>query len=196
MLKKIIAFAVLGVFLGPVFAQTDTSLAARLATMLELTRKKDWDGVMDYTYPKVFDVVAREEFKFDLENSFDNEETPLQFVEIKLKKIAPVFAHGNALYAKVFCSMFLSIKLEYKKGEAKENFDPKQVTKLLKEQYGEENVQYDKIAEKYLVQSGCQMVAIRDQLSPNWTFMMYDDKGLANEDLLSKEVVKKLVSYK
>jgi hypothetical protein len=64
-------------------------------------------------------------------------------------------------------------------------------------QFGKGNVWFDKMRNSLNVTMQADMVAIKDELSPQWTFVTLDEDNPVILDLLfSKEVIARLKEFK
>jgi len=70
------------------------------------------------------------------------------------------------------------------------------IAALMEEEHGKGNVRYDKKTNTLILFMTPDLVAIKDEFSPEWTFVNYNEEGGLAPLLFSKEVIEKLKEYK
>jgi hypothetical protein len=174
-------------------AQQDTSLANRLATMLKMTQSMDLEKILDYTYPKLFTVATREQMTEALKSSFETEEFTSTLDSVKVIKVFPVFTIKDGQYVKIKHTMLMRMKFKEELDSAQE----KSIIPLMEENFGVGNIRFDKATNTLVILVNAELVGIKDEFSPDWSFVNYDDgDGSIATMLFSKEVVEKLKEYK
>jgi hypothetical protein len=169
--------------------QQDTSLVNRLNTVLNFTKLKQVDKTMDYTYPKVFTVIPREQFSELLKGLYDTDDFSSVLDSVKVDTIFPVVRINDARYAIVRHSMLM--KMKYKQPITKKDADL--LVPGLELQYGEGNVRFDKAKNSMNVSMTSYFIAVKDEISPKWTFINFDLKRPDFiEMILGKDVLAKL----
>jgi hypothetical protein len=177
-------------------AQTDKRLTERIDSVLLATEKSDFDDILDFTYPKLFTIVTRPQMLKALQGALDADEFTTTIDSVKLKKIYPVFTIGNSSYAKIEHTMLTLMKF-------KEPLDTAAaegggfMLKMMAEQFGEQNVRFDKAANTIRLFMVSDMVAIKDEYAPEWSFVNFDDdeESVITPLLFSKEVTDKLKTF-
>src|SRR6187402_2061173 len=102
-------FSMKSIFLNLIFlvfvvianAQQDISLVNRVNEMLRLTRLKDLEKVMDYTYPKLFTIAPRETLIEVMKNTYETDEYIIELDSVNVVTIFPIFKINDTSYAKV-----------------------------------------------------------------------------------------------
>lgn len=172
-------------------AQADKRLVERLDSTLMATRNKDLNTILDLTYPKVFDLVDRDQMKAVLSSTFDNEQFVIELDSLRILSIDKPFKEGNGEYVKITHSMLMIFK--YKDTSNQENIEVERMTaNTMAMQYGEDNVKYDEKTRSIRIFTKPEMVGIKDEKSVEWTFINYKKNDMLAELLLSKEVRDKL----
>jgi hypothetical protein len=192
-MRKLLFLLVLPLFI--VFssqAQPDTRLQQRLDSMLMVTRDMNLEKILDYTYPKLFTIVKREQMKEALKNSFETEDFSTTLDSIKLVSVLPVFTTKDGQYAKIKHTMLMRMKFK----EEMDSTDSDMMIPLMEEEFGKGNVRFDKVTNTIIVFMNSEMVAIKDEFSPEWSFVNYDDESSMVTLLFSKEVIEKMNEYK
>ena len=177
---------------GSGFAQAKDSaeLVKRLDVYMQYNRDKDFEKVLDYTYPKLFDLASRDQLKQVLESVFKSEAITVTMDSLRIVKIYPIFTIGTGRYAKITYYMRVGMTA---KGDDGINMEA--IAEAMKAQMGAENVTYDAKTKTVLSRETVPLVAIIDELSPTWTFMNAKKDDPMMDKLLKKEVLDKLNSY-
>jgi hypothetical protein len=172
------------------YAKDSTEMISRLEIFIKNNRLMDFDKVLDYTYPKLFSIAPREQIKEAMENAFNNEELGISLDSIKIVRIYPVFAISQNRYAKLTYSMMINMQ---PKGE--DSTDINMMLELMQTQYGEENVTVDKTGNGINIFQEVDMAAIKDELSPEWTFVNLKKEDPLMEMLFEKDLIARFYSY-
>lgn len=197
--KIIVLLLLLGSCLSPALAQKDTALYNRLNKVILATEQLDWDLILDYTYPLLFELVDREQMKAAMQHSFDGEDVSMKIDSVRIDTIFPMFTVGKGKYVKVIHTMRLRMIPKVKPdstAEEEEELDPETMTEFLETEFGEGNVKYDTASKTFILYTRSQLVAILDELSPRWTFVNFQEKSPMAGLLFSKEVLDRLATYK
>lgn len=176
-------------------AQQDTGLVNRINQMLALTQKKDLERIMDYTYPKLFEIAPREMMIATLKETYDSEELSIEIDSIKIITIFPVFVIRDTSYVKVRHTMLMRMK--YKQPVDKNDRESKNtLVSILEQKYGEGNVRFDAVANSLNILMKPDMVGIKDKTSNTWTFANLDEDNPALLEMLFSQAVRdKLKEY-
>jgi len=188
-MKKIIIFLLFVFATLLVEGQQDTSLINRLNAVLRFTKLKQLDKVLDYTYPKVFTIIPRDQFSELIKSLYDTDDFTSVLDSVKVDSIFTIVKINDASYAIVRHSMLM--KMKYKEPITIEDADL--LVPGMEEQFGEGNVRFVKATNSLHVSITSYMIAIKDEISPKWTFINFDLKNPAFvENILGKEVIAKL----
>lgn len=171
---------------------TDPQLQIRLNEFIKLTRELNFTKLMDYIHPKLFTIASKEQMVAIMENTFKGDEgMEIAMDSIETGRIFPSFILQNGTYTKVEYSMLMRMKL--KKDNGYEPANDMMLT-LFKSQYGKDNVRYDEPTQAYVIRIVSMMVAIKDEQSPEWSFLNFKPDDALMKKLLSQEVINKLNS--
>jgi hypothetical protein len=175
-------------------AQQDTALVSRLNEMLKVTQVKDFEKVMDYTYPRLFTIVPKDRLLTAMKNSFESEDFNIELDSVRILKIYPIFMIRDTSYVKVRHSMLMKMKYtEPYDSTQKEQLEF--MVSLMSQKYGEGRVRFDVIANSLNIFMTPDMVGIKEG-SSKWNFVNLDeDNPQMLKMLFSKEVLDKLKEY-
>ena len=187
-----LAFLVIGIIAN---AQQDTSLVKRVNEMLKFTQLKDFEKVMDYTYPKLFTVAPREVLITTMNNAFETGEFTIELDSVKVHTIFPVFMIDDTSYVKVKHTMLM--KMKYKKPhDTTDNNSKQSMVSLMEQRFGKGKVRFDPIANSLNIFMVPDMIGIKDK-SSKWTFAnLNEDNPEMLSMLFSKKVLDKLEEFK
>jgi hypothetical protein len=188
----VICFLTLSIQGKTQYAKDSAEMATRLEIFMQNNRLMDIDKVLDYTYPKLFTIAPREQVKEAMENAFNSEELIIKLDSLKIVKIHPVFAVNQNRYAKITYSMIINMQL---KGEGKDSADIKMFLEIMQTQYGEKNVTIDKSGNGINIFQEVDMAAIKDDLSPEWTFANLKKDDPLMDMLFEKDLIARFYSY-
>jgi hypothetical protein len=195
-MKKIVVLLFSLIMAEGLAAQQDTALVNRLFATMQFTKLMDLEKVLDYTYPKLFTIATREQMLEVLKSTFETDEYSTELDSLKIDTIFPVFSIGAGSFTKVKHTMLM--RMLYK-----EPFDTADteginiLVSLMEGQFGKGNVWFDKMRNSLNVTMQADMVAIKDELSPQWTFVNLDEDNPVILDLLfSKEVIARMKEFK
>jgi|JI6StandDraft_1071083.scaffolds.fasta_scaffold54598_2 hypothetical protein len=175
------------------YAQTDSSLQVRLDSFFHLNHLKEIDRVLDYTYPKLFTIVPREQMHEVMKSTFDNDEMTVTMDSLKLVKTYPMLNTEEGSFVQMEYTIIM--RMQFKQTDSTDN--PEQmatITSLLSLKYGEGNARYDSIQKQIVILVKSPLLAIRDRISPQWTFINFKKDDMITPMLLSKDILDKLSS--
>lgn len=187
-----LAFLVIGIIAN---AQEDPSLVKRVNEMLKFTQLKDFEKVMDYTYPKLFTVAPREVLITTMNNAFETGEFTIELDSVKVHTIFPVVVIDDTSYVKVKHTMLM--KMKYKKPYDRiDNVSKQSMVSLMEQRFGKGKVRFDPVANSLNIFMVPDMVGIKDK-SSKWTFAnLNEDNPEMLNILFSKKVLDKLKEFK
>jgi hypothetical protein len=196
MMRKTLWLLLLTFCFISVEAQHDTSLVNRLNATLQFTKVMDLEKILDYTYPKLFTIATREQMLDVLKNTFETDEYNTELDSLKIDTIFPVFTINSGSFTKVRHSMLM--KMVYKEPfDTADKEGTEMLVTMMEAQFGKGNVRFDPIKNSLNIFMHPDMVAIKDNLSPEWTFVNLDEDNPAILNMLfSKEVIAKLREFK
>jgi len=179
--------------------QKDSSLERRLAEFMHVNDEMELDKILDYTYPKLYTIVPRDQMLEVLQNTFENENMSIHLDSLQINTIHPVFKLENGSYAKVIYSMnmFMAFKndredsLTDEKRKERDDF----MLSSFSEQYGAGNVSIDPASGYLKIKIVSPMVAVKDEYAIQWCFVNFKENDPITHRLFSKEVLKKLAAY-
>lgn len=191
-MKKILLTVIVLFITNTTFGQDLKSLELETKKMINASTKLNFEEILDYTYPKLFEIISKEQMKEVLKATFSNEQFGISFLNIE-----PDFQFRNItkIENKTLCV------IKYKLGMAmhfNETVDEQTVSTMIQtlESQGEayQEVKFDKEKNTFFIKGISTMIGIVDELTNNkWKFITYDkNQKQLNEMLLSATILNKL----
>ena len=176
--------------------QEDPGLKKRLDVFLEANQQLDFEKIMDFTYPKIFSLVPREQLTEFMKSAFNTPELTIRMDSLKIIRIHPVFSMGGASYAKVNYSMLLFMTPHGEEKDVEKDQEAgRAVADGMKQQFGAENVSYDSSTNTIRIYNRADMIAVKDELSKDWSFLNLRNSDPIMEKLFPADVLKQLSTY-
>lgn len=174
-------------------AQSDTSLNGRLAAFFHANDVFDIEKVMDYTYPKLFTLVPREEMIESMKEGYDNDEVKIDIDSMKADRVYSPIQIGGGIYTRIDYSMIMLVKLK-----GRDNADTtgnaemiSEMESAFKDELGNTAVFFDPATQSIRIVISSAMAAIKDSYSKDWSFVNLKQDDLTKQ-LLGEDVVVRL----
>jgi len=145
---------------------------------------QNFDGVLDYMYPKVFEMAPREQMKSGMEQMFNAEDMTIQFLSNDVTKVTDMVKQDGINYAAIFYTSQMKMTFLTEEGQTED--DKKGFLMFMKAtletQFGEGNVAEELSTMSLIVDMSATMFAIEDPKYEGWKFLGNDDamKTLVN----------------
>ena len=172
--------------------------AAIEKTFLEFfdaTKEKDVVRIVDYMYPKLFELVPKDILIQTMEESMEKELGGITFYEEKIDSISAEIIIDDSRFAVIDYRFFMSMDVEqYKPEEAGDSTNLIDVIEftmeMLKLTHGEENVNLDETGSKIDINVITKAFAIQSNTDPSWKFIEYKPESLDfMKQILPKEAL-------
>jgi hypothetical protein len=189
-MNKYIFFLLAFLYGSVSFAQktTDPELTKRLNAYLRLTRESKFNELMDYTHPKIFTIMPREQLVEIMEKSFDNDQMTIGIDSIGTTTISPDFVLKTARYKKIGYWMVISVVFKDTTVTSDESFVAR-ATSSFEKGFPGAKVYFNPNTKHFEIRATSLMIAIKDSPAKPWYFLGYQrDEALLNK-LYPKEVI-------
>jgi len=138
---------------------------------------QNFDGILDYMYPKVFEMAPKADMKAGMEQMFNSPGMKIEFLSNEVTRVTDEKEVSGITYAAVFYSSnmkmtFLS-ELDKPKDDQKSYLDFMKAT--MATQFGEQNVTSDINTMSLVVHMDATMFAIQDPQYEGLKFIGNDD---------------------
>lgn len=171
-------------FASNIHAQDLTSLKTEAQKTYEASANLNFDAIFEHTYPKVFDIVSKEQMKEMFDQMMAND----QFT-IKLIPVAPNFKFGNIkkIENKLFCVVEHDNAMTMKFNTPMEGAEDLIAT--FKASMKADEVTYDKASNTFSIKMRSTMIAIADEQTKNkWKFLNNDKSGQLFNMLFNEKI--------
>lgn len=166
----------------------------RIAEYFRVNDAMDLNKMLDFTYPRVFELAPRDLLYKEMEKTFHNDEMGIEVDSLSVKKYFPEIEVDKARFRKVRYTMLMRFQFpDRKTGDQADFFERLKVS--MEAEFGEGNVTVDLAEAEVRVWQTSELVGIVDKYSPEWTFITMDEeqKVFLNK-LISKEAQEKLAA--
>lgn len=164
---KNLIFTLLILISTPALAQTD--LRNTLEEYLKVVETKNSEKVMDYMYPKFFELYPRDLMVKTLDESMNDSTLEIELMDSKILGFSPLKTADSVTFSKVAYSFVMTLKYV----ETDENPAPGEevitmTTNIFKQMYGDENVSFDSEKKKFRVYAKKEMLALKTAYLKDW----------------------------
>ena len=195
-MKKLYLFLLLSMVVAVVQAQdTKTEISTSLTTYFDMVKTSDYEAVVDYLHPKIFEFVPKEALVQAMQSMNEDEDIQVGMDDFKITTISDILKNDGNQYALVHYDfkMFITFKEEEedKEDDAMLEF---MLTNVYTERYGEENVSFDDDTNTFtILAKDKQMYAIMEKDFDDWKYLENKPELVPIlEIIIPKEVMKKL----
>lgn len=170
-------------FVSVLQAQTLTELQLETKKVYEANYTMDFNTILDYTYPKVFDIVDKKTMYETLDKTFQNEEFGVRFVYPDPKFN---FSDLKKIDNQTFCLVSYNGAIRMKFEEKLDDQTSKRMLDAFQISMRDKKVSFEKDRNSFLIEGNSIMIAISDALTQKkWKFLNYDPTQM---DFLNKIV--------
>ena len=171
------------------FAQDLATLKSESQKMYDAAITLDFEKMMDFTYPKVFEIAPKDQMVEMMYSTFENDQ-----MSIKLEQIDPKFSFGEIkkIDKHVFCqfSHDNKMKLTFKNDISGSE---EMIVDMLKENTGATDVTYDEKTKSFYATLRVNVLAVADELTKNnWKFITLEKEKAMLSMLFSEDIIKQL----
>lgn len=170
------------------FSQTLETLKIDTQKMYDATYNMDFETILNYTHPKVFEMASRDQMIEIMGQTFENEVLKVRFVHPN-----PIFTYSviQTLAGKTFCRvnyvntmrMTFEEKLTQKRAE--------EMVETFKNSGDYSMVLFEKDRNSFFIEVNAILIAISDESTKGtWKFINYSKTQTANSEMIvGKEVM-------
>jgi hypothetical protein len=182
--KKLPLLFLIGLCSLSTLAQRDTSLQQRVNEYLAANRQLDFEKLMNYIHPKLFQIVPRDQMIELFKSIFDNPQMTISMDSMTVTGISKSFNFKGAEYKKV--DYYIAMSLRFKDSTVLKDQDKvSEIQERVKTSMSAENVKYVAENNSLAIDARKIMFAIKDTPRTQWMFVGYEPQ--------QKEMMKTLV---
>lgn len=172
-------------------AQSDARKAAiseKLDQFFQATQEKEWDQVLDLTYPKLFNLVPREQML----GLFQNMEAEGMSFEMSNMKISEIYG-AEDFEGETFSAVDYALQMKIiLKGDSFNDQAMDFMKTSFETTYGADKVKTDRENKTFTIQAEKTLFAIADKGTDNWHFIEKNaEQMVILEQIIDKEVLSK-----
>ena len=173
------------------FSQTLETLKSDTQKMYDASYNMDYETILDYTHPKILELVNRDQMILAMEQTFENEQLKIRFVHSN-----PTFNYSDVktIDGKSFCrvSYVNTMRMTFE-----DKLTPKRAEEMVKDfkSSGDySTVRFEKDRNSFFIEGNSIMIAISDDYTKEtWKFVNYSKSQTANSEMIiGKEVMNAL----
>jgi hypothetical protein len=171
-------------------AQRDTSLQRRLDEYLVANKQLDFEKLMNYIHPKLFEIVPREQMIELFKSIFDNPQMMISMDTMSVTGISRSFNFKGAEYKKV--DYYLGMSVRFKDSTVLKDQDKlAEIQERVKTAMSAENIKYIAENNSLAIDTKKIMFAVKDNPRTQWMFVGYEPqqremmKTLVPEEVLT-----------
>ncbi|SDR77558.1 hypothetical protein SAMN04515667_0626 [Formosa sp. Hel1_31_208] len=146
-------------------------------TYYDYMTNQNFDGVLDYMYPKVFEMASRDQMKAGMEQMFSSPDMKIEFLNNDITSVSDKKEVEGVTYAAVYYNskMKMTFLSELDKPEADKKTFIDFMKATMDTQFGVENVTADEKTMSLVINMDATMFAIKDPKYNGWKFIGNDD---------------------
>jgi hypothetical protein len=198
MTKTLLTFLLTSILSLTIFGQTDNAVIEKtFKEYFHTIEQKDNEKTLDYIYPKLFDHFPKDRMLQEMNKMKADTSTNITLANSSVTSISETLDLDGIQYALIKYSfnltMTLKTSLDKPDSEEESDFNSGEFTyEMLKEEYGDKNVNYDRENNRLDIIVTNEMYAIKDPAYIDWKFLeKKDNMKPILEKLLPKKVLKK-----
>jgi hypothetical protein len=189
-MKNKLITSILALFISlQLFSQTIEPLKVEVEKIYQSTVVLDYDAILNSTYPRVFEIIPKEQMKEVLQSTFNGAEG----IKVKLLPTSPEFSFGEIfkIDKQSFCLVDHNLAMQLTLDEVVE--DSEMMISIFKSAMETEKVTFDKETNSFIIYKRSTMIGIYDDFTANsWKFLNKDKNNVLANKLLSEKVIKQL----
>lgn len=172
-------------------AQDKQSLQQKAREMYEVTVNNDYDKILDYTYPKIFELVPREQMKEILSSLFNSPE-----LEVTILDTPPEFTYGDIkkINDGYYCLVQHNLSMKMVFAEKIAVDQQAVLVQGMKKAMATDKVTFDEKENAITIHKRAEMIAVSDSYTVNkWSFANNNkEQGNFMNMLFSEAVINEL----
>ena len=189
-MKKLVVLFCIALTCLSTLAQHDTSLQRRLDEYLLANKQLNFEKLMNYIHPKLFEIAPRDQMVELFKSLFDNPQMTISMDSMSVTGISKSFSFKGAEYKKV--DYYLRMSLRFKDSTVLTDQDKvSEIEERVKTSMNAENVKYIPVDNSLAIDAKKIMFAIKDNPHTHWMFVGYEPqqremmKTLVPEEVLT-----------
>ena len=168
-------------------------LNKRILYYMEYYFKREYKRCIDYTYPGLLDKIPKKKMLAVMKKVFNNKDIIFNTDLVSFDNFSRIVETNEGSYCRIDYTILMALQftkdldpnndLTRKRKDSKKEF----MLSIFKAQYGDDNMWHDEITNSYCFHVTNRILAIKDEISPEWTFMMFTEHPMI-ESLIPRSV--------
>lgn len=191
------------------------SLQKRLTEYADAIRQININRVLTYYYPGIFSFLSADRHKALLEGQLNQPGVRYRVESVVTDSIYPVFEADRAFYSKARIKMAMLFPQDSaEQSNAPETKTPPELplhgisaerypaprstlmAALIRNQSPDSKISFDSVKNCIRIQTDLELIAVKDSISPEWSFIGLRTGDTLLNRLLNQKVIDKLAGYK
>jgi hypothetical protein len=172
------------------FSQTLESLKIETEKMYEASYIMDFESVLNYTHPKVLEMVTREQMIEALSDSFENENFKVRLVH---ENPTFTFSEITKIEGKTLCLITYTnaMRMTFEKKITPENAEG--LLKSFKESDEYKTLNFEQDRNSFFLEGKATMLAVAEESTKNeWKFVNYSKSSTLSKTILGEKILQSL----
>jgi hypothetical protein len=186
-MKKIFFLLFFSLSLGVYSQSADAVLNKRLSEYMSFSKEMNIDRLMEYMYPRLFELAPREQLKEALEKAYHNPDIEIKLDSLAMGQVLPISKFSKGSFTKFSYTVKMRMKLLSEEMEKSSDM----ILQSFKTSFGEANVSYDEVTKFFWVYQTKDAIAIKDNYSKNAWTMLGLEKDQSINKIVPAEIKKK-----
>lgn len=164
----------------------------------EITAKsKDWESIMDYTYPKLFEILTREDLIKMLKKSFTTDLFDISFDQMEFNAIQKSISFKDIIYTKIKYKYTMAFHFKKAKDQTEKKFKEYVTFMLSLYKNKFKDAQVTKRENTIFVSGDKYMLAVNDKsFKKEWYFLEFLQNNEAYYSMFLPEEIATYISTK
>lgn len=172
-------------------AQNKEALKVEVEKMYEASYVLDYDAILNYTHPKLFDLISKEQMTQVMQNLFENEAFQIRFVH---PKVSFTYGEFQKINGTDYCVINYNnaMRMTFDKKLSDEEVTEMKKSLLTSKEY--EKVTYEKDRNSFFIEGKSTLIGVLGEATQNqWKFVNYSaSQAQLAKTILGDDVVEKL----
>jgi hypothetical protein len=152
-------------------AQTNETLQTEVEKIYEASYVLDYDAILNYTHPKLFDFISREQMTTVMQSMFENEAFQIRFVHPKV-----AFTYGNiqTIEGNSYCVIQYNNAMRMTFDKKMNGTKVTEIRSDLLESKEYEKVTFEKERNSFFIEGKSILIGVKGEGTQNqWRFVNY-----------------------
>jgi hypothetical protein len=175
--KKLVVLFFIALTCLSTLAQHDTALQRRLDEYLLANKQLNFEKLMSYIHPKLFEIAPKEQMIELFKSLFDNPQMTISMDSMSVTGLSKSFTFKGAEYKKV--DYYVGMSMRFKDTAAlKEQDKISDIEQRVKTAMDAQNVKYIPQDNRLAIDARKIMFAIKDNPQTQWMFIGYEPRQM------------------